>query len=208
MRRTLARKTSRVTSGGRLRALLSVLKRTALLFAICTVPAAAQPVPGKLPQMTTVHYAATGISFAEAPYLVAVAKKFFEAENLDVQYVVAPAIGSGLPAASRQGRRDRRVLDERRHPDRRNERRAAVLVFERDSDSPELRHDNQAQHQDVGRPQGEDHHLGGPRTIPSSTRRVMARANGLQDSDYSSNLPGRAPPVSPRKNSGAVDAAS
>jgi NitT/TauT family transport system substrate-binding protein len=200
-------KTSRVTSGCRLRALLSVLKRTALLFAICTVPAAAQPVPGKLPQMTTVHYAATGISFAEAPYLVAVAKKFFEAENLDVQYVVAQQSAQVcqqlLAKAVETGECSMNDVIQI------VEMSGAPLVLVSNEILTAL---NYAM---ITRPsiktwadlKGKTIIVGGPKDNTVFYTRVMARANGLQDSDYQFQFAGASAARFAALKSGAVDAA-
>jgi NitT/TauT family transport system substrate-binding protein len=185
----------------------SALGAATIFIAFCLAPAAAQPVPGKLSQMTTVHYAATGISFAEAPYLVAVAKKFFAAENLDVEYVVAQQSAQVcqqlLAKAVETGECSMNDVIQI------VEMSGAPLVLVSNEILTALNYAMMTKPSiktwaDL---KGKTIIVGGPKDNTVFYTRVMARANGLEDNDYQFQFAGASAARFAALKSGAVDAA-
>src|SRR5438045_1599682 len=64
-----------------------------LVSVACAPPATPAPTPstatGKLTQMTPIKWASTGVSWTTTPQIIGIEKKFFEAENLSLEMVVA-----------------------------------------------------------------------------------------------------------------------
>src|SRR5579859_1729535 len=64
-----------------------------LVCVACAAPATPAPTAsaatGKLTQMTPIKWASTGVSWTTTPQIIGIEKKFFEAENLSLEMVVA-----------------------------------------------------------------------------------------------------------------------
>jgi NitT/TauT family transport system substrate-binding protein len=158
-------------------------------------------------KMTTVHYASTGFSWSTAPQLVGVAKKFFEAENLDLQVVVA-----GQSAAVCQQLLARAIeIGQCSLNDviQVVEASGAPLVVVSNEGITALNYGIMTK-PDIKKwadLKGKTVIVGGPKDNTVFYVRVMARKNGLKDSDYRFVYAGASGARFAALKSGAVDAA-
>jgi ABC-type nitrate/sulfonate/bicarbonate transport system substrate-binding protein len=167
---------------------------------------AAKPA-AKLAQMTNLKYGATGISWSNSPQIVAIEKKFFEAENLNVEMIVA-----GQSAAVCQQLLAKAIdVGQCSLNDTIQAVEAggaplilvsADLVTSLDyglMSKPDLK-----TWADL---KGKTIMVAGPRDNTIYFIRTMARANGLQDNDYEFQFAGTSGARFAGLKSGAVDAA-
>jgi NitT/TauT family transport system substrate-binding protein len=170
-------------------------------------PAKAEGDSAKLPHMTEVRFGDTGLSFNATPFLIAIAKKFFEAENLKVDFVVSGQSASVcqqlLAKAVEIG--DCSLNDTIQIV----QMSGAPLVLLANEVVTALNYGMMA------RPgiktwadlKGKNIIVGGPKDNTVYYTRVMARANGLKDQDYHFQFAGASGARYAALKSGAVDAA-
>jgi NitT/TauT family transport system substrate-binding protein len=190
----------------------SLVRVAALSFAFAMAAAtsatsAGEAVAGRLSQMTTLRYAGTGVSLSTAPYLVAVSKKYFEAENLKVDLVVggqsAAVCQQILAKAVEMGQCSLNDVIQI------VEMSGAPLVLLSNEIVSALNYGMMTKPSiktwaDL---KGKTIIVGGPKDNTVYFTRVMARANGLGDKDYQFQFAGASSARFAALKSGAVDAA-
>ena len=203
MKHCLRRLLERLSSTTPLQSLLAL----AIVPLLWSTPGATQTPSGKLAQMTTLKYATTGLSWGTAPYFVAVAKKFFEAENLKVEFVVggqsAQVCQQLLAKAVEIGQCALNDVIQI------VEKSGAPLVMVSNEVTTALNYGMMAKPSiknwlDL---KGKNIIVGGPKDNTVYYTRVMARPNGLKDSDYTFAFAGASGARFAALKSGAVDAA-
>jgi ABC-type nitrate/sulfonate/bicarbonate transport system substrate-binding protein len=175
------------------------------LGAACT-SAPAAGTKGKLASKTSLKYASTGLSWSNSPHVIAIEKKFFEAENLNVELVVA-----GQSAATCQQVLARAVeLGQCSLNDHIQivEQSGAPLVLVSGDIVTALPYGMMAKPgikawTDL---KGKIVMVGGPKDNTVYYTRVMARPNGLKDEEYQFQFAGASSARFAALKSGAVDA--
>jgi NitT/TauT family transport system substrate-binding protein len=183
----------------------------ALVCLACTTAPAAAPQAttgptGVLTSMTPIKYASTGLSWSNTPQIVGIEKKFFEAENLSLELVVA-----GQSAAVCQQVLAKAVeLGQCSLNDHIQivEQSGAPLVLVVNDIVTALPYGMLAKPEiktwaDL---KGKTIMVGGPKDNTVYYTRVMARPNGLQDDDYQFQFAGASSARFAALKSGAVDA--
>jgi NitT/TauT family transport system substrate-binding protein len=178
-----------------------------LLLAMPTGAATAQTAYRRPAQMVQLKYAATGISFSTAPLIVATVKGFFQEENIKLDFVMA-----GQSASVCQQLLARAVeLGECSLND--------VMQIVQMSNAPLIMASNQVvaalNYGMMAKPaiktwkdlKGKTIIVGGPKDNTVFFTRVMARPNGLADSEYQFQYAGASGARFAALKSGAVDAA-
>ena len=179
----------------------------AFVFAIYTMPAKAQTDSARLPQMTELRFGQTGMSFSATPLIVGAKKKFFEAENLKVDIVI-----SGQSAAVCQQLLAKAVeIGDCSLND--------VMQIVQMSGAPLVLVSNEVvtalNYGMMSKPsikswddmKGKSIIVGGPKDNTVYYTRLMARAHGVKDSDYTFQYAGASGARYAALKSGAVDAA-
>jgi ABC-type nitrate/sulfonate/bicarbonate transport system substrate-binding protein len=186
--------------------LRSATGAAALSCAFGMTPSRAQDGLAKPSQMTTMHYASTGFSWSTAPQLVGVAKKFFEAENIKLEIVVAGQSASVcqqiLARAIEIGQCSMNDVIQV------VEASGAPLVLVSNEGITALNYAIMAKPGDKtwADLKGKTIIVGGPRDNTVYYTRVMARANGLADQDYQFTYAGASGARFAALKAGAVDA--
>jgi NitT/TauT family transport system substrate-binding protein len=183
----------------------------ALVSLACTTAPAAAPQPtagptGVLSSMTPIKYASTGLSWSNTPQIIGIEKKFFEAENLSLELVVA-----GQSAAVCQQVLAKAVeLGQCSLNDHIQivEQSGAPLVLVVNDIVTALPYGMLAKPEiktwtDL---KGKTIMVGGPKDNTVYYTRVMARPNGLGDDDYQFQFAGASSARFAALKSGAVDA--
>ena len=175
-----------------------------------TAPPAATAQVGaasKLTQMTPIKWAATGVSWTTTPQVVGIEKKFFEAENLSLELVVAGQSASAcqqvLAKAVEIGQCSLNDMIQA------VESGGAPLV---DASTEQVTAINYGL---MAKPdikswadlKGKIIIVGGPKDNTVYYTRLMARPNGLKDDDYQFQYAGASSARYAALKSGAVDAA-
>lgn len=191
----------------RMSLLRSMIGAAALACVFGTAAARAQDGLSKPDHVTTLHYASTGFSWSTAPQLVGVAEKFFQAENVDLQVVVAGQSASVcqmiLAKAIEFGQCSMNDVIQI------VEASGAPLVLVSNEGVTALNYAIMAKPADKtwADLKGKTIIVGGPKDNTVYYTRVMARANGVKDGDYQFTYAGASGARFAALKSGAVDAA-
>jgi NitT/TauT family transport system substrate-binding protein len=184
-----------------------------MMASACAAPAAPAAAPansaatGKLTQMTPIKWASTGVSWTTTPQIIGIEKKFFEAENLSLEMVVA-----GQSAAACQQLLARAVelgqcsLNDMIQAD---EAGGASLQNVSTEQVTAINYGMMVKSSikswtDL---KGKIIIVGGPKDNTVYYTRLMARPNGLKDDDYQFQFAGASSARYAALKAGAVDAA-
>jgi NitT/TauT family transport system substrate-binding protein len=197
-------KSSRLAAAAKLR---HVIGTSLCALAASAAAACAQSAPGKLPTMTDLSFGETGISFSVAPYFVAKAENFFTDENLNVEDLysgqsarVCQQILAGAVDAGDCSPNDVIQIDQKS---------GAQLILVSNEMVTALNYGMMTNPKiktwaDL---KGKTIIVGGAKDNTVYFTRLMARANGLQDSDYDFLYAGASGARFAALQTGAVDAA-
>jgi NitT/TauT family transport system substrate-binding protein len=187
-------------------ALRSAVIAAALASTFCVSQSQAQDGLAKPAEMTTLRYASTGFSWSTAPHLVGVAKKFFEAENIKLELVVA-----GQSAGVCQQLLAKAIeIGQCSMND--------VIQIVEASGAPIVNVSNEGvtalNYAIMAKPtiktwadlKGKTIIVGGPKDNTVFYTRIMARANGVKDQEYQFTFAGASGARYAALKSGAVDA--
>jgi NitT/TauT family transport system substrate-binding protein len=182
-----------------------------LVSVACAAPATPPPKPsaatGKLTQMTPIKWASTGVSWTTTPQIIGIEKKFFEAENLSLEMVVAgqsaAACQQVLAKAVELGQCSLNDMIQA------VEAGGAPLLDVSTEMVTAINYGMMAKPgiKSWADLKGKIIIVGGPKDNTVYYTRLMARPNGLKDEDYEFQFAGASSARYAALKSGAVDAA-